>query len=211
MWEWITSNAKVLTLFATALTLIVWMVYGQLLAASMRHAKTPRLVVEQGSGHGLDSICVVTNMSMETIYLQGVSVSLQTKDRTHRYMLADSAKTTERERGITTRRETCQGPLKPNETLNLGTFRALLDEAAVGTGLETGDDGAPLGLEAVTVTAVTSFGPKQHTVGARRRFNLDTADTPRLYAASALTEPLQGRRKARPLRGLLAQFTDVER
>jgi hypothetical protein len=212
MWEWITANAKVLTLVTTAFTLVVWTVYGQLMAANDKRKRKPRLFVKQGSGHGLDSVCLVSNMSAEAIYIRCVLVSLRVGEQTYRDTIADADKPTNLDAEADPDQNPCQGPLKASETMNLGTFRSLVAQIGEAEGLDVDHDARlPIAdLNSVTVTVVTAFGPEESTVGARRHFVVENHDQepPMLHAEGAFTESLVGRRKVRPLKEALARFTE---
>lgn len=213
MWEWITANAKVLPLVTTAFTLVVWTVYGQLMAANDKRKRKPRLFVKQGSGHGLDSVCLVSNMSAEAIYIRCVLVSLCVGEQTYRDTIADADKPTNLDAEADPDHNPCHGPLRASETMNLGTFRSLVAQIGEAEGLAVDRDATlPIAdLKSVTVTVVTAFGPEESTVGARRHFVVENHEQapPTLHPDGPFTESLESRSKVRPLKEALARFTEA--
>lgn len=80
MWHFIIDHAAALTVIVTGITLIVWTVYGQLMAANQIRQQKPRLFIRQGDGTGFDSMCLFSNMGKESVYLRGVFIDLYTAE-----------------------------------------------------------------------------------------------------------------------------------
>ena len=72
------ANADVLGLLISFCTLLIWAVYAQLLYAGFRRQRQPSLMLNRGHGRGLDALCVVGNMSAESIFVQYVVAELKT-------------------------------------------------------------------------------------------------------------------------------------
>jgi hypothetical protein len=142
MWQLISDNAAALTVIATAATLIVWTVYGQILSANQSRQQKTRLFITQGNGSGLDSTCLLSNMGKEFVFLRGVFVDLHESDGGHH--TAPVEKEWQAQPRSYSAEDIGQGPVGSSQQLVLGPFRWLVAEAARKAGLLQADDDAEL-------------------------------------------------------------------
>ena len=68
--EWLNDNAQAISAVASICTLFVWVFYAQLLYNGYVRQRRPRVIINRGKGIGVDSICLISNMSSEAIYVQ---------------------------------------------------------------------------------------------------------------------------------------------
>lgn len=205
MWEFITANAQSLGVLVTGVTLGVWTVYGQLLAANAKRARTPRVFLKQVSGRDLDAAALLSNMGHESIYVRAVFLKIKTDDGSYEGAV-EAANNEVAEDANGQDIKTCQGPLPPSGQMHLGTFESLIAEASgyAGRSFDTDAPFAESGIRAFDVTAVASHGADERIIGARRRFVVD--DNGEILSSGADTDLLRGRH-ARPLRERLERLT----
>ena len=166
MWTWLSENYGVVSAVASVATLGVWVAYLQLFYMSYRHQLRPKILITRGGGHKLSARCMLTNMSPEIVFIQGLLVRLGFDDRELFCSLSDIEKVASEERDP--RSELFQGPLSVGEYLDLGTFediaRAAMDSCG---GAAAIDELRELGL-----TAVGIYPWKDGMVAAERSFTV---------------------------------------
>ncbi|PSJ20980.1 hypothetical protein CVH10_14405 [Halomonas sp. ND22Bw] len=234
MFEWLAQHRDVLVVFINLVTLAIWLVYAQLLYWGFRRQRRPRLLINRGKKRDIDALCIISNMSAESIFLEYIVADLETSrgtitvdvtDREQQYSEGDET------RGDTTthdgspperrhdpsagRHDTRQGPLDSGDFLHIGTFSGLIHSIAELEGIEMAghrpaDD---LVLHSLTIRLIGIYGPEDMPVGAERRFRLeDRGDQCALTPASWDTKRLASWRQRRRLRRLIqrlsAQRTD---
>lgn len=183
-------------------TLLVWLFYAQLLFASFRRQRRPKIIINQGWGRQLDSVCLVSNMSAEPIYIECILMTVATDEREYRYEVTDFDET-EDPATQPASQLTRQGPLQSGHFVNLGTFRNLIRQVSRRAGLlEHGREGVQtLPIRACEICVISVYGPEDGMVGARRRFVMDGEDstTNVLRPATIETERLTSRRARKTL------------
>ncbi|MES1947327.1 hypothetical protein C84B14_08260 [Salinisphaera sp. C84B14] len=207
MWQLISDNAAALTVIATAATLIVWTVYGQILSANQSRQQKTRLFITQGNGSGLDSTCLLSNMGKEFVFLRGVFVDLHESDGGHH--TAPVEKEWQAQPRSYSAEDIGQGPVGSSQQLVLGPFRWLVAEAARKAGLLQADDDAELWqrLESFSITAVITAGPYEQMIGAAHRFFVDS-DNGQIRPDPKGTRLRTSRRDVRLLRQRLQTMTE---
>ena len=78
MIEWIKDNQAVVNLGVSIATLLVWVIYAQLLYFGFRRQRTPRMLINRGRKKNLDALCIISNMSQEAIYVEYILATLET-------------------------------------------------------------------------------------------------------------------------------------
>ncbi len=205
MWNWIGQNAQALSFFASVGTLLIWLFYAQLLLNTVRRQKTPRVLVNQGWGNQLDSVCLVSNMSQEPIYIQCIVMRLETDDGDYSYSVTDIDTTQVDDPGSETSKVTRQGPLLTGHFMNLGTFRTLIRQVAQSAGLPCEHKAVrDLGVRACEIYVISIYGPESGPIGAKRRFLLDGGETIRPDMID--TESMASRRARIKMRQWLHDF-----
>lgn len=200
MWQWINENAQALSFFTSVGTLLVWLFYAQLLFSGFKRQRQPRLLINQGWGTQIDSVCLISNMSHEPVYIQCLVLTLATSNGEYSSFVTDldTDQTDQDEHRI--EHISRQGPLGSGCYMNLGRFRLLVRQAARQSGLSESDDNPiyALQLNSITVTVITNYGPESKAIGSERRFLIRgennellrpaTIDTPRVSNRAARRE-----------------------
>ena len=193
MWQWINDNSGALSVFTSIGTLLVWLFYAHLLLSGFRRQRKARVLVNQGWGSQIDSVCLVSNMSQEAIFIQCIVLTLHTAQGNYSSSITDLEQTDESPDTGPLSHITRQGPLVSGSYMNLGTFRSLIRQVARRCGLS--DDGerpiAMLQLHSVTVTVISSYGPEHGAIGSQRNFLIRGEDNDLMRPATTTTERLK--------------------
>lgn len=182
--EWIAGNSQVLNVFINLGMLLVWIFYAQLLLNSYRRARRPKVIIDQGVGRGMDSVCLVANMSNEAIFMQVVVASLYNEeDRVSRDItdlkVRERAKEAASDQSHVSppQAQTLQGPLQPGAYLEIGTFWEILDNV-LSKRRQLDDESREEEADqySLELTIISSFGSENRPIGARRRFEFTRSD-----------------------------------
>ncbi|GAB3670902.1 hypothetical protein [Salinisphaera aquimarina] len=201
MWQWINQNAQALSFLASVATLGVWLFYAHLLFASFRRQRKARILINQGWGQQVDSVCLISNMSQEPIYIHSILMTIRTHSDESEYTESitdfDSAQPSDshdRPQNITR-----QGPLNAGEQINLGTFRTLIRQTAKRHKNLNADEKKPirsLEIKNFKITVIASYGPEGGVIGAQRKFIVRGEDN-ELMRPVATTTKRMAKRSAR--------------
>jgi hypothetical protein len=204
MWQFISANATALTLFVLVATLVVWAVYGQLLAKGLSRPRKPQLFIKQSNGQTPQSVCLLANMSQEAAYLRSVFIDLHTAQGDYRGTVNAYQRAEDHDAADNDLRTGVLGPLPGSSHIKLGRFDELLESSAFDAGLTASQDApiSTIGLKSFSITVVANYGPYEKLIGAIRRFDLDTAGN-EIHPTMADTEQLKGWRHTRRLKGYL--------
>ncbi|MBS62536.1 hypothetical protein [Salinisphaera sp.] len=207
MWDFISTHGQVLTLCVTAATLVVWTVYGQLLAKGLYRSQLPRLFLKQADGQSLHSRCYLANMGLESAYLRSVFIDMQTADGQARGTVNAYRPASDEQACGGDMRTGILGPLPANTHINLGRFSDLLQASAFDADWGTAQDSSPASaaIQGFTITAVLNYGPNERFIGAVRDFDIDDAGE-RVIPSSTGTRQLKGRRAARRLKSAVREI-----
>ena len=210
MWSFITAHAPALTVIVTAVTLIVWTVYGQIMSANQRRQQKPRLFIKQANGHGPDSVCLISNMGKESVYLRAVFIDLH--DAEGACHTGAVEKQWQAQPSGAGAEAIGQGPIAPSQQLDLGPFEWLLAEAARKAGMIEAEEDLDLAhaIDAFTVTAIVTAGPYEQIVGAEHRFSIEPTG-PSIRPDAHGTRLRASRRDARALERYLRAMTEADR
>jgi len=187
MIEWIKDNQAVVNLGVSIATLLVWVIYAQLLYFGFRRQRTPRMLINRGRKKNLDALCIISNMSQEAIYVEYILATLKTSRGTVIMDVTDFEQeaTEEREdqegntRQVSVipqelRENTRQGPLLSGEYMHIGTFRDVVLRLAREAGIPMHGSlpDADIELERLTIELIALYGPEPRPVNARRSFDI---------------------------------------
>jgi hypothetical protein len=187
MIDWILANQVLFNAGVSALTVIIWVIYAQLLYFGFRRQRTPRMLINRGRKKNLDALCIISNMSQEAIYVEYIIATLKTSRGTVIMDVTDFEQdpTEEREdengnRQMVSvvppdlRENTRQGPLLSGEFMHIGTFKEvvkrLTGEADIPMRGSLPD--ADIELESLTIELIALYGPEPRPVNARRKFKI---------------------------------------
>ncbi|PCC98680.1 hypothetical protein [Halopseudomonas pelagia] len=190
MIDWIETNQAVLSVCVSFATLLVWVIYAQLLYSGFRRQRTARVIINRGSKRDLDALCIVSNMSQEAIYVEYIIATLKTSLGSVTMDVTDFEQhpTEERENGAgerqtvavtptNIRENTRQGPLLSGEFMHIGTFSGLVQRLARqgGIPMQGNSPEEDIQLESLTIELIALYGPEPKPVSARRDFIIDSS------------------------------------
>nr|WP_299243530.1 hypothetical protein [uncultured Halomonas sp.] len=220
MIEWISQNSKVLNFFTNLGVLLVWLGYAQLLYLGFKRQRRPRLIINRGKRKDIDALCIISNMSAESIFIEYIIADLETSEGTITMDITDFDQ--EYEEGDEDREQrssslgtvsenTRQGPLASGDFLHIGTFSHLIERLARDEGIEM-DGHRPKGdlrFQHLTIRLIGVYGPEDMPIGAERSFELFTDDdydtvTPNSWDTKRLSSFFQRRK----LRKLMQELND---
>jgi len=125
--QWLGENKDWISTLTSISTLLVWLFYAQLLYSGFRRQRQPRVLINRGVGReGLNSPCLICNMSEEAIYVYFILVVLETSDQPILVPITDCEVNTMGEDTSMLSARTRQGPIQSGKHLELLSFRLLL-------------------------------------------------------------------------------------
>lgn len=215
MWDYMTTNAKVLSVIASFGTMAIWLFYAHLLYQTFRRQRQARILINQGWGEQINSVAIVSNMSHEHVYIQCVLLSMRLHDdREFRVPVTDFDDTEPWDASNDPREITRQGPLTSGTFMNLGTFKTLLRQSGQQHGLiKDGDKPVEhMGVRDFKITVICNYGPTGQAVGAERDFMIYGENNDHLSPISIYSSRLTSYRARRKLeRWLREQVEHAER
>jgi len=213
MYEWIQEHNKVLSVLISFGTLLIWLVYAQLLYSSYRRQVRPRIVINRGKHRDLNALCIISNMSAEAVFVEHILARLETSDGTvledvteleQEYEQGDEEQDPRDSPAVSLRESTRQGPLNSGDFLHIGSFQEVIRRTLRGQRPQHGDDEAPVRLKALTIQVVAIYGSDDMPIGVERRFLIKHGeDGHRLVPATWDSRRMAGRRDRRRLRRLM--------
>ena len=208
MWQWINDNAQALSFFASIGTLAVWLFYAHLLYAGFRRQRKARILINQGWGQQIDSVCLITNMSQEPIYIHSLAMTIRTHDDEYSESITDFDNAQPRDSEDRPQNVTRQGPLNAGEQINLGTFRSIIRQTAKRHDNLEPDDDRPirtLKIDNFKITVIASYGPEGGIIGAQRKFIVSGQDNELMRPAATTTKRMTKRHARTKLQDWLEQ------
>ncbi len=190
MMEWIEQHQAVLSIGISFATLLVWLVYAQLLFSSYRRQRSPRLIINRGKQKDMDALCIISNMSKEAIYVEYILATLTTSKGSIIMDITDfeQAPAEASERGETVevhnrptasgviQQSTRQGPLQSGDFTHICTFVDIVRRLLAYQGIEMrgyspeGD----LRLNCLTIEIIALYGPDYRPISATRSFDINS-------------------------------------
>ncbi|MFG6666465.1 hypothetical protein ACGK9R_05075 [Halomonas sp. HNIBRBA4712] len=167
--EWLNENAQAISAISSVLTLFVWLFYAQLLYQGFARQRSPRVIINRGKGIGTDALCLVSNMSTESVYVQHVIAVLHVDDQEYKVDIVEYQQQSEDDEEDCYR--THQGPLASGSHIHLQSFGSIVDQIKAyweinAQTLERSD----LSLE---IRVIAIYGPEDLPIGAQRHFDLN--------------------------------------
>jgi hypothetical protein len=214
MIEWLTSNHQLISLVISCSTLLVWVFYAQLLLLNFRRQRKPSLIINRGAGKGLGSLCLISNMSAEPMFINQLVVSIESSKGPLEVDVTDIRQSMEDDVSpdLVIHQTTHQGPLRSGDFIHIGTFQGMLRRVAELHDIEL-EGHRPVGdwqFHSLEIRAVAFYGPERHPLGVLRRFRLADLDDDecRLVPESPYTHQLMSRRDRRRVRQWLSESLD---
>lgn len=217
MLDWIIDNAALVANLASLAMLVVWAFYAVLFYREFRRQRRPFFVIHQAQGHGLDSTCLIVNLSREPIHVLCVLLVAETSRGTFTQRIRNfrrPGRGGEADGQVQTILK--QGPLTAGAFLSLGSFEAMLDAAAGDVIRESGEFGAPgtepdledlvREIEKLEVRLICLHGARESPVGAYRTFGVQATESQVTIApAILLTRQMDSRSDTRVVREWLQE------
>ncbi|MAM58137.1 MAG: hypothetical protein CMN25_12455 [Salinicola sp.] len=184
--EWLSEQSKAITAVTSILTLLVWFFYAQILYRNFARTRRPRIIINRGYGNDLTSLCLISNMSSEPIFLEHIIVTLHTsrgsltKDMIdfeggHYQDSKESPDSSQADAGEGRERmESSQGPMLCGSFSHVGTFETILQRLcrAHDLTLEHNRPTDDTVFHFLDIRVVAIYGSEDHPIGAERRFRL---------------------------------------
>ncbi|MEX0604476.1 MAG: hypothetical protein WD623_04500 [Marinobacter sp.] len=180
MFQWLSDNKDWITTLTNIGTLLVWLFYAQLLYSGYRRQRRPRVLINRGvGGEGLDSPCLICNMSEEAVYVYFILVILETSEESIHVPVTDCEVDAMGDNTSALSARTRQGPVESGKYLELLSYRLLLERAARVGGIELKNSkpvNTDIELKAIEFHVVCIYGSDDDAFGAVRRFELTEND-----------------------------------
>lgn len=213
MAQWLSDNRDWITALTNIGTLFVWVFYAQLLYGGYRRQRRPRILVNKGvGGEGLDSPCLICNMSAEAVYVYFILMILETSEESILVPVTDSEADAIGKDASPVSARTRQGPLRSGSYIELMSYQLLLERAAREGGIEL-KNGKPVNtdieLRAMELHVICIYGSDDNPFGVVRRFRLIEEDDGgmSLKPDSLDTTHKSSRRYRRQIRRWLEQYS----
>ncbi|UIJ71897.1 hypothetical protein [Aurantimonas sp. HBX-1] len=201
MTAWLSANVDLIGLAVNVAMLGVWIVYLQLLLNGYRRQRRSSILITRGAGSGVRSRCLVTNMSVEPIYVTSLIATMISPEGRYEVALTDLRDLPE-DLGADPRSTMGQGSLVTGQYIDLGHF----DELLVKLGQDRPDAPAPDAVTVLELVVVALYGSSHRPVGAERHFALEPrAAGVRIVPQTVETQQLRSRRARLKLRRQLAR------
>ncbi|MCC4308735.1 hypothetical protein LL252_09135 [Alcanivorax marinus] len=214
MYEWIQEHNKVLSVLISFGTLLIWLVYAQLLYSGYRRQVRPRIVINRGKHRDLNALCIISNMSAEAVFVEHILARLETSEGTvledvteleQEYEQGDEQKDQRDSPSTSLSESTRQGPLNSGDFLHIGSFQEVIRRTLRDQRLERGDDEAePVRLKSLTIQVLAIYGSDDMPIGVERRFLIEHVENGhRLVPATWDSRRMAGRLDRRRMRKMM--------
>ncbi|MEQ8558246.1 MAG: hypothetical protein RIB03_08010 [Henriciella sp.] len=165
MFEFISKNASAISAIANVIMVMVWITYLQLLLNGILRQRRSSLIISCSVSTDNTPTCFVSNMSEGRFHIQNIDGTIEIDGEAYGGDITEPI--------ANSHEQSFQRPLADGESLELGTFRDLLDRvvAAQKGNLES-DLLQRYGTLDFYITIVGIHGASRKAVAARRAFRL---------------------------------------
>ncbi|QNI02875.1 hypothetical protein HXW73_07975 [Halomonas sp. SH5A2] len=194
--EWLNDNAQAISAVTSILTLLVWLFYAQLLYNGYVRQRRPRVIINRGLGTGQHAMCLISNMSSESIYIQHVVAILHTQEQSYMVDVAEYQEEEKEDKQQEKSIRSHQGPLASGDYLHMQRFTDIAEQIRASWQLDN-DTFDQTGLK-LELRVIAIYGSEDRPIGASRSFYLNDPNTPSssrpaLIPVSVDTKRLNGR------------------
>lgn len=182
MFNWISQNSQALNVLTSMGTLIIWLVYAQLLYFGFRRQRHPRLIINRGKRKDIDALCIISNMSKEPVYIEYIIAELETSEGIVTLDITElgqeySDKTEgaeEQQKPVSLSDSTRQGPLDSGGFLHIGSFGNVINRLASQGNivLEEYRPKGNLDFLSLKIQLICMYGPEDSPFSEERSFDL---------------------------------------
>lgn len=167
---WFYEHANVVVAITNVGLLVVWAIYAHLFYRDYKRRHRPRIIIDQMSGRGTESTCVVTNMSKEWVYIECVFAAARTQEQEFAARVSEDQQVSSVEQDDgEIESVTRQGPLAPGGLIVAGT----LDDLARRTVPQVPARQSLEALNSLEIRVVAKLSSEDRPIGARRCFAVD--------------------------------------
>ena len=202
---WASESYAIANLVVSILMLAVWGVYLELFWRSYRRRLRPKLVISRGAGSGIGAYCLISNLSSEPVFIEGIIIRLLAAGERTSIAITDLAKfkmTGPKQQEPSPG----EGPMKPGDYMVIGRFSALVDAASAAADRELR---SPWVAE---IWVIADYSCDGRVIYSRRRFTVRTERDERVLAPERLeTEIVRSRSEQEEITQLLLENTDGSR
>ncbi len=166
MLQFLTQYIEIVNAFLNGLMVLIWTVYLQIFLVS--HLRQTRSVIhiDIGAADGERSRCLVTNLSSNPLYVQGMIADLFEDGHSARVVITEREEIDQNDLEDPLAR-TNRGTLHPGQTIDIGSLADVVRRAWIRLGQEWSIDK----LVHVKVTVVAISGQAERMVGASKTFD----------------------------------------
>ncbi|SFR57671.1 hypothetical protein SAMN05216203_1526 [Marinobacter daqiaonensis] len=184
---------------STAIMALVWVIYFQVFFFQYKRNSRPYLVIHHAQNENPDALCLLVNMSKETVHVQCVQVVVFSRDGEQRILtVTDYRRLGPDDQNI--HQVLRQGPLEPGGYLVLGSFRNIILGRRSEDEEEEETDYLFEDITDIVLRAAVIHGPSRYPVGVRRRFLLQHEGETRIFPRNIHSEQLTRRRDRHEVR-----------
>lgn len=168
MLGFLVDHIDVVNAVLNALMVLIWTAYLHIFLINHLRQSSTVIHIDIGAAKGVQSRCLVTNLSSNPIYVQGLVADLVHNGHSCRTIVTDRNEIGEGDVEDPLAR-TNRGTLQPGETVDIGSLSNLVDRARISLAEEwTADQ-----IDSVTITVVAILGQVDRIVGASKSFIAD--------------------------------------
>ncbi|SHI34702.1 hypothetical protein [Wenxinia saemankumensis] len=202
MWTWLSSYAAQISAIADVAMVLIWLTYLHVFVISYLRSNRTAIHIGMVTGARADARCVIANVGSAPVYLLGVAADMDCAGTIQPVLLTDRLELQDQDLADP-RQRTTQGTLGPGEARDIGSFRDLVDRAAIRLGHDLPFDGC----EAMTLTAVVATREASSSLqGGFKRFGIAWEDGQAIFSSpDLLTRQIRSGRRRRRLRKVLTE------
>lgn len=165
MLQFYAENLQMLDSALNAVMVLIWTVYLHLILLNHLRQSGTVIHIDIGAAKGARSRCLVTNLSYNPVYVQGLVADLACNGDTSRTIVTDRNEISEDDVEDPLAR-TNRGTLQPGETVDIGSLADIVNRARI----SLKQDWTPDQIDTVTVSVVAIAGQASRIVGASKTF-----------------------------------------
>lgn len=158
--------ADVVNTVLNALMVLIWTAYLHYFMVNQLLQSRSVIHIDIGAAKGAQSRCLVTNLSSNPIYVQGLVADLARDGHVSRTIVTDRNEISEDVVQDPLAR-TNRGTLQPGETVDIGSLSDLVNRARI----SLDEDWSTDRISCVTITVVAISGQADRIVGATKSFS----------------------------------------
>ncbi|WP_069383717.1 hypothetical protein [Halomonas caseinilytica] len=129
MIDWISQHSSFLQVLTSVATLVIWIVYAQMLLAGFIRQRRPKVVINQVMGLSTRGRCLISNMSAEHIHIESAHVRLHSHEGVRRCTVSEIQREEDATTPTSIQGGTLQGPLSSGSYIDAGEIQHLVSRA----------------------------------------------------------------------------------